>query len=330
MNWAWVTSLDQVWRSPAFPMWLTLAAAGFFGLMLLITLVRAEKSVANGALTVITLLAIGIAVAATIRVYGPAGRSASNEVRSASAAPALPVLSCIDDLAGEVVGSACEKVVFGSPESTAAAVSYTASLVSRLNALGDVATAKPNMTMEMLAIRKALERDRYGLVAQVLTMREGCTQTQCPVFRSLMDSRQIASNMGDHVFDLLVARYAPSWNVPPPALAGPVAALPPSVPTGRPTNAEFPSSANTPPVSIMTPEPGTGSSVGGQRPAQSAGGAAKQPPAAAPPATTAASPPASAMVSAKKQPAAKQRPAAPTSLAPAAPEPAQAPAASND
>jgi hypothetical protein len=182
----------------------------------------------------------------------------------------------------------------------------------------------------MLATRKALERDRYGLVAQVLTTREGCTQTQCPVFRSLVDSRQIASNMGDHVFDLLVARYASAWNAPPPAQAGALAALPASVPTGRPTNAEFPSSANTPPVSIMTPEPGTGSSVNGPRPAQSAGAAAKQPPAAAPPATTAASPPASAMASAKKQPAAKQRPTAPTSLAPGASEPAQAPAAAND
>ncbi len=72
MNWAWATSLDQIWRSPAFPMWLTLAAAGFFGVIVLITLLRAEKSVANGALTVITLLAIGIAVAATIRGFGPA------------------------------------------------------------------------------------------------------------------------------------------------------------------------------------------------------------------------------------------------------------------
>ena len=42
------------------------------------------------------------------------------------------------------------------------------------------------------------------------------------------------------------------------AATGPVAMMPPSLPTGRPTNAEFPSSANTPPVSIMTPEPGTG------------------------------------------------------------------------
>ena len=60
MNWAmdWASSLDQFWRSPNFPMWLTLAAAGFFGLIVLITLLRAEKSVANGALTVITLLSI--------------------------------------------------------------------------------------------------------------------------------------------------------------------------------------------------------------------------------------------------------------------------------
>ena len=324
MNWAWATSLDHIWHSPAFPMWLTLAAAGFFGMMVLITLVRAEKSVANGALTVITLLAVGIAVAAMIRGYGPASRGASGEVRlTASAVPNLPVLSCIDDLAGEVVGSACEKVVFGSPESAATAVSYTASLISRLTALGDVAAAKPSMTTEMLAIRRALERDRYGLVAQVLTAREGCTATQCAAFRSLMDSRQVATNINDRVFELLVGRYSPSWNAPP-AAGVPVAALPPSVPTGRPTNAEFPSSANTPAVSIMTPEPGASGS--GQRAAQSA---AAKPPAAAAPAASPASPPTSVMASAKKQPAPKQRPAAPTSIAPAA-EPAQAPAAAND
>ena len=71
MNWAWASSLDHIWRSPSFPMWLTLAAAGFFALLLLITLLRAEKSVANGALTVITLLAVGVAVAATLRGFGP-------------------------------------------------------------------------------------------------------------------------------------------------------------------------------------------------------------------------------------------------------------------
>src|SRR5437879_10722391 len=105
MNWAWVSSLDQIWRSPTFPMWLTLAAAGFFGIVVLITLLRAEKSVANGALSIITLLAIGIAVAATLRGYGPTRSDGSGQTRSAPqmSAAALPALSCIDDLAGDIV-----------------------------------------------------------------------------------------------------------------------------------------------------------------------------------------------------------------------------------
>src|SRR5258708_7067939 len=120
MNWAWATSLDQLWHSPTFPMWLTLAAAGFFGIIVLVGLVRAEKSVANGALTVITLLAVGIAVAATLRDVGPSSPVASAETRSPPATmAALPALSCIDDLAGGAVLTACEKSSFGSPESVA-------------------------------------------------------------------------------------------------------------------------------------------------------------------------------------------------------------------
>src|SRR6266513_2539887 len=128
MNWVWASSLDHLWRSPTFPMWLTLAAAGFFAIIVLITLLRAEKSVANGALTVITLLAIGVAVAATLRGFGPSGPTASAETRGvATASAALPQLACIDDLAGDAVLNACEKALFGSAESTASAVAYAAS-----------------------------------------------------------------------------------------------------------------------------------------------------------------------------------------------------------
>src|SRR5882757_8325257 len=142
MNWAWALSLDHTWRSPTFPMWLTLAAAGFFGIIVLIMLLRAEKSVANGALTVITLLAIGIAVAATIRGFGPGGQTASSDPSSSQTMTvALPALSCVDDLAGDTVLAACEKALFGSAESAAAAVSYAASQISRLTAFGDVAAA---------------------------------------------------------------------------------------------------------------------------------------------------------------------------------------------
>jgi hypothetical protein len=177
-------------------------------------------------------------------------------VQQASAA--LPQLSCIDDLAGDAVLTACEKVLFGSAESAAAAVAYAASQITLLTSLGDVAAANNGAGSDLRALRRAIERDRYGLMAYVLMARDHCTPVSCPAFRSLTDNRQIAANMNERVYETLVVRYAPSWNAPSQAAAGLIAALPPSAPTGRPTNAEFPTSASTPPVNIMTPEPPLG------------------------------------------------------------------------
>ncbi|MGH6752060.1 MAG: hypothetical protein ACREDP_07830, partial [Bradyrhizobium sp.] len=261
MNWDWASSLDHIWRSPTFPMWLTLAAAGFFGIIVLIVLLRAEKSVANGALTVITLLAIGVAVAATNHGFGPGGGGSFAESRPAApVAAALPQLSCIDDLAGEAVLAACEKTLFGSADSAAAAVAYAASQITRLTGYGDLAaTDKADRagTTELQALRRAVERDRYGLMAYVLMARDHCTPASCAAFGVLADKRQVVSNMDERLYENLITRYAPSWNAPPQAAAaaGLVAALPPSMPTGKPTNADFPSAASTPPVNIMTPEP---------------------------------------------------------------------------
>jgi len=258
MNWDWASSLDHIWRSPTFPMWLTLAAAGFFGIVVLITLLRAEKSVANGALTVITLLAIAVAVAATIRGFGSDGGGASAESRPpAAVSAALPQLSCIDDLAGEAVLSACEKTLFGTADSAAAAVAYAASQITRLTALGDIASGDKATTSDLQALRRAVERDRYGLMAYVLMARDHCTPMSCAAFGALADKRQVVANMDERLYENLITRYAPSWNAPPQVAAAPglVAGLPPSMPTGKPTNADFPSAASTPPVNIMTPEP---------------------------------------------------------------------------
>jgi hypothetical protein len=329
MNWAWATSLDQLWRSPTFPMWLTLAAAGFFGIIVLVTLLRAEKSVANGALTVITLLAIGVAVAATIRGFGPDGQPASAETRPLQPmAAALPVLSCVDDLAGETVLTACEKALFAAPESVAAALSYAASQITRLTAFGDLASANRNPTPELLALRRAVERDRYGLMAYVLAVRDHCTPSDCAAYRALTDHRQIGANMDERVYDGLVMRYSGSWNAPAaPATMAPVATLAPSMPSGKPTNADFPSAASTPPVSIMTPEPGTTTPASAPRPPASPSAANAPMPSSRP--AAAAGP---ALAAAKKPAAPKHAPAAaaPVQLTPAPGAPAAAPAASND
>ncbi len=137
-------------------------------------------------------------------------------------------------------------------------MSYASARIGRLTALGDVASANRNITPELQALRRSIERDRYGLMAYVLLVRDHCTPSDCAAFRSLTDRNQIVANMDERVYDGLITRYAPSWNAPAPAtaaIAGPLAGFPATMATGRPTNAEFPSAASTPPVSIMNPEP---------------------------------------------------------------------------
>jgi hypothetical protein len=306
-------------------MWLTLAAAAFFGIIVLITLVRAERSVANGALTVITLLAVGIAVTSTTREFDAAKRSGAGEMRTGTQATvALPALACLDDLAGDLVLSNCEKVLYGSADSTAAAVSYAAAMITRLTATGDVAAANKSITPDLLALRRAVERDRYGLMGYVLLTRDHCTPSDCAAFRSVSDRQQLVNNMEGRTYEGLVTRYASQWNALPPQVpqpAGLLAGLAPSAPTGKPTNAEFPSAASTPPVSIMTPEP-TASTSRSVAPAAAAGAASAAPAVRPPPPVVTSHAPAPA----KKTAAPKPKPPATTQQA--APEAAEAPPAS--
>lgn len=323
MDLAWTASLDQLWRSPTFPMWLTLVAAAFFAIVFFVIVLRADRSVANGALVVMTLLAVGIAAAATVRGSGNDGQHAANAGQGA--AMGLPALSCIDELAGDDVESACEKILFGSPDHVAAAVSYTAANISRLTALGDASAVSKTMTPDLMALRRALERDRYGFVAHVLVTREGCTAGGCPVYRSLTDHSRIAANMDKRTYDELVARYMPSWSGGPVTAVSPASAVPglpnamnalageaASAPTGKPTNAEFPSASSIPPVSIMTSEPAAAATTSSTAPAPAPRSAAAG---KAPAASHATAPPKRRSNAQPK--AAAPAPAPPVQLAPA-------------
>lgn len=267
MNRAGLASVSSLWQSPNFPMWLTIVAAALFALVLLITLLRAEKSVANGALAVITLLAVGIAVAAMLR--GSSVREMAQH--SGWPVPSAPALACLDELAGDSVGAACEKAVFASAESTAAAVSYTASQITKLASYGTVAQADQVMTPELRALRRAVERDRFGMVAHVLRVRDGCDLSKCAFFQSLTNTAPIATNMDGKVYEKLVAEYSSVWSntapiAPSVASTGLAPALAPAsapnAPTGKPVSGDFPaSSASIPPISIMSPEPPATASV---------------------------------------------------------------------
>lgn len=304
MSWDWADSFDQIWKSPALPMWLSLAIVGFVGLILLVALLRAERSVANGTLAVLTVAAIAIAIVVFLR-----DGSSNDPVRpaqNAENASSLPALACLDNLAGETVLTACEKMLFSSPDMAAAAVAYTASQLNRLKAHGDVANANRTMTPDLQALRRALERDRYGLVAYVLSVRDLCQPAQCLAFASMTDHNQISVNMTERTYEAAIDKYAASWNAPPSS-PGSASLMAPTQPTGKPTNADFPTSSSIPPVNIMTPEPPLAAP---RAPAPTAQPATPRPAASA-------APPAPAQ---KKQPAApkKQPSPAPVQLAPPA------------
>lgn len=320
MNRAWAASLSNFWYSTNWPMWLAIIAAAVIVVGLVIAVVRSEGSLARNAVIFVVVMAIGIAViVATTRgpsapvqtvSVAPSAASAPDRRLAATAtgfafqaplAASLPALACLDGIAGESVESACEKALFATADATAAAVSYTAAQISRLASFGNASAADAMMTPDLRALRRTIERDRYGLVAQVLMTRDGCTSTACAFFPSLTNTSQIAGNMNERLYDGLVGRYSPFWNAPAASSAAsnsPVSALgAPGAPQGRPVSGDFPSASSIPPVNIMTPEPA----------AQGAQSAPRQPDNSAR-ATAPAAP--------KKSSAQKSRAQAPTSLAP--------------
>ena len=257
----------------------------------------------------------------------------------------MPALACVDDLAGDMVLAACEKALFSSPETVAAAVSYASARLARLTALGDVAAADKQMTPELARLRRAIERDRYGLIAYVLSSQDRCQPTDCAAFRSLTDSSRIAANIGDHLYETTLTRYAPSWGglpmtaagagqVPaaPAAAALPVPGATPALagvteaPSGKPTDIDFPTSASIPPVSIMT-EPAPAKPAAAAATNAKSAPAAKKPP--APPAAAQASATHNAAGAAAANPPPAKRPPAPPKPKPPAPvqlAPEEAPA----
>ena len=132
-------------------------------------------------LALITLLAIGIAGAATFRGFGPAVAVSSTEARPRPDGDRARCRSCPASTSwpAKPSSTACEKALFGSAELAAAAVAYAASQITLLTSLGDVATANKEDGSDLLALRRAVERDRYGLMAYVLMARDRCTPTAC-------------------------------------------------------------------------------------------------------------------------------------------------------
>jgi hypothetical protein len=274
-------------------------------------------------LAALALLLAGFAVYALIDRANVAERAAERrallarevELSRIALAPGS-ALACLDGGAGETVENTCEKTVFASPQSTAAAVAY---MDARLKLLAAAAARDPGLLAMLGSTRRAVALDRFGVAAHVLAIRDGCTAETCDAFALVDDASALQANLRAQVYDQYVSRYVASWNAPPAEKLPAVAALPPPTSLARVTASgqtavpavkpgehwDFPSAASIPAVSIMGAEPPL--PKGAEAQAQAPGQASDAPQATPmPPAKPAA------------KPAAAAKPPAPQAAPPAA------------
>jgi hypothetical protein len=271
----WTPGLDLVAGTLTLPVWAAGAAVALFFITCIFALRRAGPSTVIGALARVAVVVI-VAWAGWTFLQQTATRdrdaarqaldSRAQELTMRAAAPGS-TLACLEALGGETVEDACEKLVFASAETSAAALSYTAARIALLADGTAYANRRdPSYETVLAGWRQGLETDRFGLVARVLAARHGCDADQCQAFSLLRDSSRVAANLKERAFDQQVVRHAANWgsraDTPMAAATGPnaPAGAPPSVPgVAAVTSAPiFPSAASIPAVSIMNAEP-TGS-----------------------------------------------------------------------
>jgi hypothetical protein len=318
----WIPGFDPATGALVLPLWSAAVIAAVLVVSCVLILRRAGRDGMIEALPRVGLLLSGAAVAWVVLSAASAGSFAAQrraldarllEMTTRAVMPGS-ALACLDAIAGELVEESCEKALFASPEATAASVAY---VTAQLSLLADGSEYErrsgANYEAALAGLRRAVETDRFGIVAHVLADREGCTIDRCRAFGLLRDTSQVSDNLAEHKYDTYVMHHASEWlqsalslmaangspASPSPSLPVPSPASapsPPSVPAGKPNGLYFPSSASIPPVSIMSPEPSGPQQQGAaaDAAAKSAGAGARKPPVPpVPPATQQARRPAS-------------------------------------
>lgn len=184
------------------------------------------------------------------------------ELTAPTLQPGSP-LPCLSALAGDAVEAACEKALFASPASVAAATSYVAAQLALLNDIvGYIRHGGTGIDNALVPLRRSLEADRFGFVAHALATRDGCTSQNCRALAVFVNAGRVRANLTAATLDHYLDRYASAWAQTTPEApladatsAQPSAAPAPPAPPHKIVDIDFPSAASIPAVSIMNPEP---------------------------------------------------------------------------
>ena len=288
---SWLPGIESASGDLALPLWMAGALAAFFFVVCVVALNREGPTRGMRALVASILVAAGALVTLALMQGHGASSAAERSLLvsriidlSARAMTQASPLACLVAPAGETVEQSCEKSLFATPETTAAALSFVGMQIALLAQAAEVdAVAEP----VVLGLRRVVETDRYGLAAQVFALRHGCVSEQCPAFAVLKDGARVRANLKMQKYDVVMRRYSSGWPAgQAPVMAqsiGPLPAFlngivdPASLATNGSSGIEYPSSASIPPISIMNAEP-----VKTEPAAEPAVPAAKKPPAPAP------------------------------------------------
>jgi len=255
----WVTALDLT-GSVALPVWVLAGFAACLVLVCAIALVRAEGRAVFAVVLVLIIVLTGWwardhfahrDLAAELRALD----TRAFDLATRATAPGS-ALGCLDANVGETVQAACEKALFASPEATAAAVAYVTAQISLLASASELGRRHGGANPGAAMLRRAVEADRFGIVAHVLAIRDGCAPGRCSAFAWLRDPSRINANLAERPFEARLKSYSASW--PTTTVRGMVSSAPsppPSAAAKVPNNLYFPSASSIPPVNIMTAEP---------------------------------------------------------------------------
>jgi hypothetical protein len=189
------------------------------------------------------------------------------QLNAQALAPGSP-LACLDGVAGDTVEAACEKALFASPATVASATSYVA---ARAALLADIVRYDDhggrNLDDLFKPLRRSLEADRFGFVAHIFAMRSDCTSDRCAALALLSNPTRVLANLSAQTLDRYLDHYVSAWAQQADTPVANAAAISPA---GAPSaalglagqkkvliDADFPSAASIPAVSIMNPEPKT-------------------------------------------------------------------------
>jgi hypothetical protein len=240
------------------PLWAAGAAVGLLVLLLLLALFRGGFAAVIGSLVRLAFLILAVAAAWVLfnwmqeRDRIEARRALDQRLTELTSRVLEPnsVLGCLEPGLGDAVDNSCEKELFAGPETVGAATALVAARWSLLASAFDYARQDPRYEARLDGLRRTLQADRYGILAQVLSTREGCTASKCDGLERLSDPTRVRANLTERTFEGLVARNAVAWANR--THASPAAAAAPG------GNVNFPSAASIPPVSIMNTEPAAG------------------------------------------------------------------------